>query len=234
MSELGGMEGFSPEEGISGAPEQLSDDAKAKFTANAAAIKQIRKEEKQSKKRDDQVAKAIIQFLGDEKYSHLFILISKLVGRNCPSIFILAVLSLINESCYKEVEKYLQKSLDETERSLIDKQTNLMKNDELDDAANQDLVEWVTRMQLVLSVDPNKILLRLMLDEKNIDGSVLQLTTFVLQDFLDRQQKKVAFEKVQPLTANILQSVFEPFMSDARKRLLENKPQATEDDEEED
>lgn len=231
MSEFGGMEGFSPEEGISGAPEQLSEEAKARLSANAAAIQQIRKEEKQSKKRDDQVAKAIIQFLGDDKYSHLFILISRLVGRDCPSIFILSILSLVHEGSYNEVEKYLEETLHSSDRETVDEGLKLLKTDELDAETNRVLVEWITRMQMVLSIDPTKILLRLLLDEKNIDGSVLQLTTFVLQDFFKEQDKTVPFEKIQPLTANILQSVFEPFMKEARKRLLETKEKNTEDEE---
>lgn len=227
MSEFGGMEGFSPEEGISGAPEQLSEEARARLAANAAAIQQIRKEEKQSKKRDDQVAKAIIQFLGDDKYAHLFILISRLVGRDCPSIFILSILSLIHEGSYVEVEKYLQDTIETSDRDAVDESMKLMKTDELDAETNRILVEWITRMQLVLSVDATKILLRLLIDEKNIDGSVLQLATFVLQDFLKQQDKNVPFDKIQPLTANILQSVFEPFMKEARKRLLEEQQSST-------
>jgi hypothetical protein len=223
MSEFGNMEGFSPEEGIAGVPEELSEEAKQRFAAAAAAIQQIRKEEKQSKKRDDQVARVIIQFLGDEKYSHLFILISRLVGRDCPSIFILSILSLIHATSRTQVEEYLQQSLQHTDVETVDASMSLMKNDELDVQTNRSLVEWVTRMQMVLSVHPEKILLRLMLDEKNIDGSVLQLTTFVLQDFFEQQKKVLLFEKAQPLTANILQSVFEPFMAEARKRLLEDQ-----------
>ena len=231
MSELGGMEGFSPEEGLAGAPEELSEEAKARFAAATAAIQQIRKEEKQSKKRDDQVARAIIQFLGDEKYAHLFVLISRLVGRDCPSIFILSILSLIHEGSRTEVQEYLKQTMQHTAIETVDENTSLMKSGELDKATNRALVEWITRMQMVLSVHPEQILVKLMLDEKNIDGSVLQLTTFVLQEFFREQQKTLPFDKVQPLTANILQAVFEPYMAAARKRLLEMKTEEDDDEE---
>lgn len=98
MSEFGGPDILGPSEGGSSAPEQLSEQAKQRFAAAAAAMQQIQREEKRSKKRDDQVAKAIVQFLGQDEHTHLFLLISRLVARDCPSIFILTILSLIHDA----------------------------------------------------------------------------------------------------------------------------------------
>src|SRR3989338_2538414 len=110
MSEFGGIDIGAPGEGIAGAtdraapekrrpapPEQLSEEAKQRFAAAAAAMAQIRREEKRSKKRDDQVARVILQFLAQDSNTHLFLLISRLVARDCPSIFILSIISLIDE-----------------------------------------------------------------------------------------------------------------------------------------
>jgi len=83
-------------------------------------------------------------------------------------------------------------------------------------------------MQLVLSMSPKKILTTLMIDEKNIDGTVLQLATFVVKDFFHSHERKVEFEKIQPLTASILQAVFEPFIGQVKKAFLKQ-----EDEEEE-
>lgn len=223
MSEFGGIDVGAPDEGIAGAPEELSEDAKQRFAAAAAAMQQIRREEKQSKKRDDQVARTIIQFLGQDKYSHLFILISRLVARDCPSIFILAILSLIHEGCQKEVREYLKESVQKTAEETVDENTALTTTGELDPQMNKALVAWITRMQLVLSLAPEKILLRLMLDERKIDGTVLQLATFVVKEFFLQHGKTVAFEKIQPLTASMLQATFEPFIGSARKAFAATK-----------
>ncbi|MCF7844493.1 MAG: hypothetical protein K9M03_01540 [Kiritimatiellales bacterium] len=223
MSEMGGPEAFSPDEGVGGVSEALSEEAKQRFAAAAAAMQQIRKEEKQSKKRDDQVAQVIIQFLGDQKHAHLFVLISRLVARDCPSIFILSILSLIHEESLTTVSKYLEETIGKTSEETVDESMALTKTDELDADTNRTLIEWITRMQMVLSIAPEKILLRLMIDEKNIDGTVLQLTTFVLQEFFENRGKETPFEKIQPLTASILQTVLQPFMGIARKALLERK-----------
>ncbi len=220
MSETGG-EIYTPGEGGGGAPEELSEEAKARFAASAAAMQQIRKEEKKSKKKDDQVAQTIIKFLGDDRYTHLFVLISRLVARDCPSIFILAILSLINDDCLNVVEDYLTEVLQKDAHDAVDESMALTTTGDLDEETNRALIDWITRMQMVLSINPEGILLKLMIDDRNIDGTVLQLTTFVLQDFFGSRNRSAPFEKIQPLTASILQSVFEPFIGNVRKILID-------------
>lgn len=211
---------------LGGVPEELSEKAKAGFAAAAAGMAQIRKEEKKSKKKDDQVAKVIIQFLGDERFSHLFLLISRLVSRDTPSIFILALLSLIDERSREVVQEYLKENLEKTEKETIPADMALTKTGELDPKMSQALVEWITRMQMVLSLSPEKILTKLMIDEKNIDGTVLQLATFILQHFFQTHKKVITYEHLQPLAASIMQTVFQPFMKLVRKRVLQESKDA--------
>lgn len=214
MSETGIDIGM-PSEGNTAAPEQLSEDAKQRFAAAAAAMKAIQKEEKRSKKRDDKVAKTIIQFLNDDRYAHLFVLISRLVGRDCPSVFILALLSLIHTDAQSVIQEYLKELGQKTSKEAVDENTQLIPGGNLDSQANRALFEWITRLQMVLSLETQRVLSKIMLDEENIDGTVLQLTTFVLQEFFRSDiggKREAAFPSLQGLSVSILQSVFEPFM----------------------
>ncbi len=220
MSEYG-AESFSPSEGGSGAPEQLSEEAKQRFAAAAAAMQAAKREEKKSKKKDSRVAKTIVRFLNDDRYTHLFVLISRLVGRDCPSIFILAILSLIDEECRSVVREHLG----ETEEAVPgpDARVPAVTTTALSEQTNRDFLEWITRMQLVLSREPGAILHRLLVDDRNIDGTVLQLTSFILQEYFrsDRGgQKDPPFEKLHLFAVSILQTVFEPFMEDVDRSLL--------------
>lgn len=228
MSEIGGLDAGVPDEGGGGVSEGLSENAKARFAAAGAAMAQARKDEKKSKKKDDKVAQVIIKFLGDDKNAHLFTLISRLVARDCPSIFILAIISLIDEESLAAVSEYLKEHLEKDAHETVDESMALTKSTELDAETNRTLVDWITRMQMVLSISPEKILLKLMIDNKNIDGTVLQLTTFVLQRFFEQRKKTAEFAKLQPLTASILQTVFEPFIGAVRKAILE-QPKEDED-----
>ncbi len=228
MAEQGGIDIGAPGEGGGKAPEQLSEEAKERFAAAAAAMQQIRREEKKSKKRDDRVAEVIMKFLGSQKDSHLFTLIARLVARDCPSIFILAIISLIDDESMHVVDEYVKETMAKDAHQMVDESTTLTKSGELDAEANRALIEWITRMQMVLSITPEAILLKLMIDDKNIDGTVLQLAIFVLQRFFEVRKRNAAFEKLQPLTASILQTVFEPFIGGVRKRLLDKAKTKTE------
>ncbi len=229
MSEMGGLESAAPGEGSGGVSEQLSEEAKQRFAASAAAMKTIQREERRSKKRDDRVARTIIQFLNDDRYAHLFVLISRLVARDCPSVFILAVLSLISEDSTLIVQEYLKDQGQKTSEETVDETMRLTKGGKMDALSNATLIEWITRMQMILSMEAAPILSKLMIDERNLDGTILQLTTFVLQEFFKSEKGgkvSIPFEKLHSLTASILQTVFEPFMDAVEKRFLKKSEDA--------
>ncbi len=236
MSETGNIDVGAPGEGASGAPEQLSEQAKARFAAAGAAMAQIQREEKRSKKRDSRVARTIIQFLNDDRYAHLFVLISRLVARDCPSIFILAILSLINDESANVVQEYLQEMGQKTSKETVD-EMQIIPGASNNSATNRTLVEWITRLQMVMALEPEKILVKLMVDERNIDGTVLQLATFVLQEFYRSDaggKKEIPFESIQTLSVSILQTVFEPFLDAIDKNLLQKAKKDDDDEEDED
>jgi len=223
MSEFGGFESFTPGEGQGAGLEGLSEEAKQRFAAAAQAMQQLRREEKQAKKKDDQVARTIIQFLNDPAHTRFFILISALVGRNCPSIFILGLLSLVNEECLKVVKEYFSEQEEPDAPETVDESIALIQGKELDQGTHHQLVDWITRLQMILAHDPERILRSLLVDEERIDGAVLQLAVFVLEEFFEKRGKALAYEKAQPLTASILQTVFEPFMGAVEKKEIESR-----------
>ena len=169
------------------------------------------KEEKKAKKRDDRVAQTIRQFLEDERYSHLFQLISRMAARDCPSIFILAILSLIHIPSREAVEEYIAE-----QRMILDVPETPgnfhAESDGLSVEMRQEILFWISRISLVMSTDTERILSKLMIDESNIDGTVLQLTTFVLMDFFENTGVPIPFEQLQPLTVKVLQDVIAPHM----------------------
>lgn len=211
MQDFGGLESFSPDEGGSSASEQLSESAKERFAQAQQQTKQSAKDEKKARKRDDRVAETIKQFLGDEKYSHLFQLMSRLSARDCPSIFILTVLSLIHEGSLVTVEEYI------AEQKMViakpDVTTLSEQHQNLPPEILEKILLWSSRLELVLSKDAERILSKLMIDEHNIDGTVLQFTTFVLVDFFELAGMPIPYEDLQPLTVKILQDLLEPHMA---------------------
>lgn len=207
-----GPENFGPDESgtMGNVSEEVSEQAREQFAQAQAAIQQVRREEKKAKKKDDGVAQMILQFLTDTQKTHLATLIARLVANDCPSPFILAILSLINDNCKTVVEEYLSErafTIDETQA----RETSMIPSG-LPTDANETLIEWIMRMETVLATNPETILRTLLVDEQNIDGTVLQLTTFVFRQFLDEHNKAAPFENVQQLSIGVLQSIFAPHM----------------------
>lgn len=201
-------ENIAPDEG-GGGGEALSEEAKARFAGAAVAQQQARKDEKRAKKRDDGVAQMILHFLSDTQRTHLATLISRLVSLNCPSPFLLAILSLVSVECAKVVREYLAEhrlTIPDETRSITVQETAL------DASSNALLGQWILGMEMVLATNPEQILRTLLVEEGNIDGTVLQLTTFVLEEFLKGHGKAPAFPDLQRVTVGILQSVFESYM----------------------
>lgn len=212
MDALGGFESFAPSEGESGASEAASEAAKQRFAGTGAALRALQREEKKARKRDDSVAQAILQFLTDAQRAHLATLIARLVALDCPSHFVIAVLSLVSPDCRAIVIEYLKETAKEREEALERGEIVIAQTGELSSDANRALVEWVARMEAVLAGDRQNILKALLVSEKNLDGTILQLATFVLQEFLRTHGKDAPFEKLQPLAMNILHSLFEPHL----------------------
>lgn len=210
MQDFGGLESFSPSEGGAATSEQLSEEAKQRFAQSQQQGKQIAKQEKKARKRDDRVADVIKHFLSDEKYSHFFQLISRLVARDCPSIFILAILSLIHQASLEAVEEFIAERKLLIEASI--EQAVQQSHKQLSPEARRAILLWTTRLELVLSTSTEKVLSKLMVDEGNMDGTVLQLTTFVLIDFFEGIGREVSYDSMQPLTIKVLQDLLEPHM----------------------
>lgn len=208
MFDMSGPESFSPSEGGGSAGEALSEEAKAKFAAQAQGAAQVRAQSQKAQKRDRSVADAIIAFLTDAQRQHLATLIARIVARDCPSPFLLAILSLINAQCLEQFLAFAR------EQGLPDvPETRTLTLPTLPDDQTHALADWVVRIEQALGYDPQRIIQSLLEDADNFDPTLLQLTTFVLEEFLRTHAKSADFDKLQPLAAMILQTVFAPYLT---------------------
>ncbi len=215
MQDFGGLDIGSPDEGQGDASEQAreqSEQSKAQQAQAQAAAAQQRRDEQRAKRRDDGVVEAIVQFLTDDQRTHLSVLIARLVERNCPSSFILAVLSLMNERCLTSLQDALEDARSRGLSSDVrEKSASLVESGHVNAQSGAALVDWIERLQLTLAADHENILQALQADDRSLDGTVLQLSAFTLQEFFVAQRQEVSFEQSQLIATGILQVVFEPY-----------------------
>lgn len=212
MSDIGGLESAMPREGEGGVSEELSEEAKQRFASAGAALQQIYQEERKAKRRDRGVAEIILQFLNDDQRTHLSALIATLCAKNCPSPFLLAILSLISDTCCTVIQEYLREVEEKAIGSTVAPETTLTTHASLDQETNRALLEWITRLQIVLSLDSTSILSSVRQADGTLDVSLLQLTTFVIQEFFGAKGKQADYERVRQLSASILHMLFESFL----------------------
>ncbi len=220
MSDVGGLESAMPREGEGGVSEELSEEARQRFAAAGAALQQIYREERKAKGRDHSVADAILQFLNDDQRSHVGALIAQLCAKNCPSSFLLAILSLISESCLVALREYIREAEEKTSGNTVALETALTARRSLDRETNRALIAWMTRLQIVLSIDHTSILPSVHQADGTLDLSLLQLTAFVIQEFTGAEGKMADYERARQLGAGILQMLLEPFLAEK----LEDSP----------
>ena len=209
-----GPESFTPSEGGGGVLEELSEEAKQRFAAAGAALQQIYREERKAKRRDHSVADIILQFLNDDQRAHVSALVAQLCAKNCPSPFLLAILSLISEPCLTALHEYLRDAEEKAEGSTVALETALTAHRSLDQETNRILVGWMSRLQIVLSLECTTVFPSIRQEDGTLDLSLLQLTTFVIQEFFATKGKQVEYERTRQFTVGILQMLFEPFVGE--------------------
>lgn len=214
MADSGGLESFTPSEGGAGGLEELSEEAKQRFAAAGVALQAIYREERKAKRRDRGVADVILQFLNDDQRTHLSALIVNLCAKDCPSHFLLAILSLISETCRTVLQEYLRDAEERAAGNTVALETALVAHQSIDQEANRALIVWMTRLQIVLSLASTAILPSIREKDGTLDLSLLQLTTFVIQEFFTTRGNLVPYERAQPFATGILHMLLAPFLTE--------------------
>jgi hypothetical protein len=75
--------------------------------AAAAQIQASKKEEKKRKKKEDELVKILLKFIKSSDKKDLVLLISRVLEKNVPANFILAIILLGNEEIQREIGEYL-------------------------------------------------------------------------------------------------------------------------------
>lgn len=189
MSDQGDFEQFSGP-----AAKEQSEVSDEKFQEQMrktqAAVKRLQKEEGQAKKNDSNLAKIIVQFLGQSGNTNLFLLISRVVAQNIPSELIIAILSLVDKHAEKETKGYLS---GEKGKALTVHRKADFKS--LDPKHKKDIDEWVHDMFQVAAKRPHLVLDNMVNKASfEISPTLIQLSAFILRDYLAKNDLNVEFE----------------------------------------
>lgn len=202
--EGGPEESFGAEEGgegLGGSPEQAretSEKFQAQIKSDQAALQALYKEEKKSKQKDAAVATSIAQFLQDEQFTHIALLVAKLVAKDTPSHFLLALLALIDEQTKAALyEKFAEVGIEVADNGTFEIQLSEEKalTQSMNPEVKAEVDAWVYHLFQAGSIQPSRILQSLVSEGGDIDLALTQLTTFVLQHFLKTKGVESQFQE---------------------------------------
>lgn len=173
-------------ESFSGAPtgqetaQESQEQFRERYRQAQAAIKQIQKDEGKKKQQDDSLAQIIVQFLGEKNRTALFLLISRLVARNIPSDFILALIALIHAPAASAVEQKMLENPHTSTQALEKKENRMFTADQ-----KKRIDAWTNSIISLSTAESRKIIHTAVEPTGEIAAEAVQIFALVLREYLE-------------------------------------------------
>jgi len=208
---FGGMD-----EGGEGVDPAAFEKFKERVKAASAQIKADKKKEQKQKKKEDQLIKILLQFVKKDNKRDIMLLIARLLEQNIPPLFILSIVLLGHKDVGKELGIDLAKPLLEGEKAVDDKSLVSFTEDmTLPLKAKAEIDNWMKYILKTAMEEPQKIYKRCLNADETTKLPLLQLTSFILRDYLHSMQIESDYEKLKEFS--------DFFLSAVMKRLKEMK-----------
>lgn len=200
------LDDFSFSEGADGGSEggaEATSEAVERFKEqqrkSAAQAKRDKKQEGKRKQQDNTLARIIVHFLGDKRYTGFFVLISSLLDKNIPSDFLLAILALIHKDSadvLKEKEIVLKRPPNDPSKNFPPKLA-------------KPLSYWTSLMYSVAGAEPHKVLETIVDHNWDLDPNLSQFMSLVLKEFFKFMKFEVPFENLKSFSEVFLKMLFD-------------------------
>ncbi len=201
MADFESFGGFdSAREGASSGAE-VSQEALERFQEQArrtaAQAKQDQKQERQKKQQDNALARIIVQFLQNPRFSGFFVVISRALSKNIPSDFLLAILSLIHKEAFDEITKKELPTADLSENFTA----------KFPPQFSLPLQQWNLMMVSVATAEPQAGLESMVDEAWEVDMNTIQLISLVLREYFSFQKFEVPFENISQFSKTFVASL---------------------------
>lgn len=174
-----------------------------------AQVRAIKKAEDQARQKDDQLAAILLQLLHGQQDSRLLLLLARCLDRGIPAGFLLGILALAQ----KEAAAEFQQLLAGHHLALPAAAAPPTSLAQLSDAAapSPDLLTalelWAHGLLQFGLTQPQRLLATAASPTGELFGSLLQLATFTVQDFLAGRGAAAEYELWHAFTSDLLTKV---------------------------
>jgi len=213
-----GLEDFVGfDSGEAGASPEAVEAFKEQMKKNAAFIAAVKKDEKKQKDKEEKLVKILVKFIKGNSSKDLLLLISQLLEENIPAAFILSIIYLGNPEIQEEINLLaLEAGKVETQEKKISEK-DLQKDDALVPFGIKDktiplkvkveIDAWVKNIWDTAKTYSGKLLATAIYDNQYIKPVVVELSAFVLRDFLTDSGVKNDYKKLKEFSMFFLSGI---------------------------
>ncbi|MBD3156254.1 hypothetical protein GF369_00340 [Candidatus Peregrinibacteria bacterium] len=218
---MGDVESFGGFESGQGVDAASFEKFKERIKAAAAQIKALKKGEQKQRKKEEKLIKILLKFVKTSKKQDIMVLIARLLERNIPAVFILSIVVLGNEEFFDDTEgaKVLfegEKLRDESEGKTLaffdrDRVLPLKVKIKID--------AWMKNVLSQALEHPHRLLKTVYDEDEILILPLLQLVSFVLRDYLEKNDQEPEYERLKEFSDFFLNGV----MKEVRQKLDKTK-----------
>lgn len=199
-------------EGFAGAEQTGEVDAaafekfKERIKAANTQIKAAKVQEQKKREKESKLVAILIQFVKKNQKKDIMQLIARLLEENVPPLFILSIVMLGNEDLVKEMEGEQNKQIEAGESdsqvlAFFDKEQVLPLEIKVE------IDKWMKNILVHALETPKKLLFTVFDADGNLKLPLIQLSAFILRDFLESKKQETDYEKLKEFSDFFLNGV---------------------------
>ena len=177
-----------------------------------ATQKAMKKAEDSARKKDGQLAKVIGRFLQTHSNTAVMLLIARCIEQNIPAGFILGILALVEPEAREEFAALLGSEavkLLDTKREAEEVATKALTASELPSHVKRAIDAWAEGLFAFGMTQPIRLLTTARSPEGELFPSLLQLTAFILEQYLEGEKVILQHENAREFAKLILSNLLE-------------------------
>lgn len=184
---------------------------KERIKAAATQIKAIKKSEQKVRKKEDKLIKILLKFVKNSQKRDIMLLIARLLEQNISPVFILSIVLLGNEEVLNQEEDKLLleggKSIDDVGKEGNQALALFEENQALPLEVRVKIEDWMKNVLAQGLEKPARIVRTVFDDSGILKLPLIQLSAFILRDYLGSMKQEADYEKLKEFSDFFLNGV---------------------------
>ena len=215
------LESFSFESANQGSTAETFRLFQERMKAAAAQIQAIKAGEQKQKKKEDELAKILSEFIkthqNDQNFSEFIVHISKLLALNLPAVFILSILLLNFPELQAKTNILMLTMPEAVQASALDAQTLpdlYLQNNQLPPYHKIAIDNWFQTISMTAQDCRTKLLQTALIPAKQFHPAIVEFTAFSLSVYLQTSNYPIEYQFIEKFAqfclTGILQELQKP------------------------